>query len=109
MLDSAFLSEIEGVYLMQRPQAGGNGLFGCVGLCLVLVTGLLVSSAGAQETPSAAPPDSKTVFPSATQDQEPAEKTQDPSAKKDSDSEPGAAPLRLGVGDLLEIGVYNVP
>jgi polysaccharide biosynthesis/export protein len=98
---------------MQRAQAGGSGLFGLFRLHLVLAAGLLLTSgATAQESQSAPPPDPQTVFPAATQEQDPSDKTGEtkiPPAKADSDSEPGAVPLRLGVGDLLDISVYNVP
>jgi polysaccharide export outer membrane protein len=92
---------------MRRTQAGENSFFTWLKWGLVLGVGLSMSGAAAQEAPPAAPAGSQTTVPPASQAQA-APRTDDPSVKKDSD-EPGAAPLRLGVGDLLEISVYNVP
>jgi polysaccharide export outer membrane protein len=86
--------------MMDRMQPGR--VWSVLGSCLV-VAGLFIASPAQQE--AAPPAEQKTVFPGPADDG----KAQEPAATADPASEPGALPLHLGIGDLLEISVYNVP
>jgi polysaccharide export outer membrane protein len=91
---------------MQRALAGSLGLLRSSLLNMALVASVLFAGVVAQEKPAAPQPNQTNSAPMAEPAQPAVAKTDSPD-KGESGFKFG--PMRLGLGDLLEVSVFNVP